>query len=38
MLFAPDYLGRAGCPWREFTAMLLFAISGAMLMAARRTC
>ena len=33
ILFAPDYLEPRGLPMAEFTATLLFAISGAMLLA-----
>ncbi len=33
ILFAPDYLEPRGMPMGEFTATLLFAISGAMLLA-----
>ncbi|MBX3028610.1 MAG: NADH-quinone oxidoreductase subunit N [Chloroflexi bacterium] len=33
VLFAPDYLAPRGLPVGEFTATLLFAISGAMLLA-----
>ena len=33
ILFAPDYLEPRGLPMGEFTATLLFAISGAMLLA-----
>lgn len=36
ILFGPDYLRPRGLPLAEFTAMLLFAISGAMLMAGAR--
>ena len=39
MAFAPDYLEERGLPVPEFAAMLVFAMSGAMLLAAlRRTC
>jgi NADH-quinone oxidoreductase subunit N len=36
VLFAPDYLRPRGLPMAEFSATLLFAISGAMLMAGSR--
>lgn len=36
ILFAPDYLEPRGLPLAEFTATLLFAISGAMLLGAGR--
>jgi NADH-quinone oxidoreductase subunit N len=36
ILFAPDYLEPRGLPIAEFTATLLFAISGAMLLGAGR--
>ncbi|MFN8619664.1 MAG: proton-conducting transporter membrane subunit [Chloroflexota bacterium] len=36
ILFAPDYLEPRGLPLGEFVATLLFAISGAMLLAAGR--
>ena len=36
LLFAPDYLLPRGLPLAEFSATLIFAISGAMLLAAAR--
>ena len=36
ILFAPDYLEPRGLPLAEFTSTLLFAISGAMLLAGAR--
>jgi NADH-quinone oxidoreductase subunit N len=36
LLFAPDYLRPRGLPMAEFSATLLFAISGAMLLGAAR--
>jgi NADH-quinone oxidoreductase subunit N len=36
ILFAPDYLRPRGLPMAEFSATLLFAISGAMLLAGSR--
>ena len=33
MLFAPDYLEQRGLPVAEFAAVLVFAMSGAMLIA-----
>ncbi|MEA2622286.1 MAG: NADH-quinone oxidoreductase subunit, partial [Chloroflexota bacterium] len=36
LLFAPDYLRPRGLPMAEFSATLLFAISGAMLIGASR--
>lgn len=36
ILFAPDYLEPRGLPMAEFSATLLFAISGAMLLGAAR--
>ena len=36
LLFAPDYLRPRGLPMGEFSATLLFAISGAMLLGAAR--
>jgi len=36
LLFAPDYLRPRGLPMAEFSATLLFAISGAMLLGAGR--
>ena len=38
MLFAPDYLEARDLPVAEFAAVLMFAMSGAMLIAARPTC
>ncbi len=34
LLFAPDYLGRRDLPMAEFAAVLVFAMSGAMLISA----
>ena len=36
MAFAPDYLDERGLPVAEFSAVLLFAMSGAMLISALR--